>query len=377
MGEQEVKIQPAGDLWLVTTHPVSFPRKGRTVIHYRTFRNADPPGLTGVWNACFTGRGAVALRGPTLMEYFTFAKPYFDPQGLIVAEDDGQGTTPLVSVIDTTGSTPPPRRRIVGFAHAGFGPDATGATLDYRVGILCALGVHPDYRRQGIGSELLRHAQDYIRGRGVQEFRAGPCPGLNPFTFGLYGGSQSPGFLKTDAAAEPFFLHHGYQVQKTILVMQRSLERSIDLGDGRFPAFRQRFEIFAGLAPRRNWYTECVLGPIELLEYRLKDKSTEEVLAHAALWEMETFGAAWNQHAVGLTDLHVVPEARRQGLAKFLLTQLLRHLHEHFFNLVEAQVPRDNAAMLTLLQSMDFQQVDVGQCFSRVEPPPEGETGEE
>jgi hypothetical protein len=51
------------------------------VIHYRGFRNPDPPLLAEVWNACLPGRRTVPLRpgNLTLLEFFTFAKLYFDP----------------------------------------------------------------------------------------------------------------------------------------------------------------------------------------------------------------------------------------------------------------------------------------------------------
>jgi hypothetical protein len=39
---------------------------------------------------------------------------------------------------------------------------------------------------------------------------------------------------------------------------------------------------------------------------------------------METYAGRWNEHAVGITDLVVADDLRRQGLAEFLLTQILR-----------------------------------------------------
>src|SRR5262249_49990507 len=60
------------------------------VIEYRTFLNPDPPALVEVWNGSFTGRGAVSLRLATLLEFFIFSKPYFDPEGLVVAAPAGR-----------------------------------------------------------------------------------------------------------------------------------------------------------------------------------------------------------------------------------------------------------------------------------------------
>src|SRR5262249_1931893 len=137
----------------VRSRPVSGRGKAPAVIDYRSFRNGDPPAVVRLWNECFTGRGAARLRSPTLLEYFSFAKPYFDPTGRILAGDDG---------------------RPVGFAHAGFGPTADGAGLSTEAGVTCVLGVLPDYRRRGIGSELLRRGEAYLRGRGARELYAGP-----------------------------------------------------------------------------------------------------------------------------------------------------------------------------------------------------------
>jgi ribosomal protein S18 acetylase RimI-like enzyme len=320
------------------------PKAGRIdrVIHYRTFRNADPPGLVEVWNAAFTGRGAVHLQSPTWMEYFLFSKPYFDPHSLIVACDDN---------------------RIVGFAWAGFGPNDTESVLTPRFGVLCLLGVAPSHRGKGIGSELLRRAEVFLRERGSEELFAGPMYPLNPYTFGLYGGSESPGFLESDAQARSFLEHHGYALDHSCLIFQRSLQQAVPISDGRFAAHRLRYEVHAGPFQGATWWQECILGPIELHEYRLQDKLTGHTAARALLWEMETYTQRWNEHAIGIRDLFVSEEMRRQGLAKFLLVQVLRYLQDQFFTIAEIQAHADNTAAVNLLRGLGFNQVDVGHIY--------------
>src|SRR5262249_17977306 len=151
---------------------------------------------------------------------------------------------------------------------------------------------------------------------------AGPVGGLNPFTFGLYGGSSSPGFLESDAPARPFLEHHGYKARNTTLIFQRILNQPLTLADGRFPAYRQRFEIHANLRPASDWWHEGVLGPIEMYEYQLFDKNAGRAVARTYLWEMDTFRPRWNSHGIGIVDLEVEPALRRQGVAKFLLSQI-------------------------------------------------------
>jgi len=317
------------------------------VIQYRRFRNTDPPAVAEVWNHAFTGRGAAELRGTTLLEYLTFAKPYFDPDGLILATADGG---------------------VVGFVHAGFGPDAAERNIDLERGIVCTLGVIPPYRRQGIGTELLRRAEEYLRLRGARTLLAGPSGWLNPFTFALYGGSAAPGFLESDTLAGPFFESHGYQVTRTTRVWQRHLDRAPMIGDVRFGACRQRYEIHAGPWHGAGWWRECVVGPAEVQEYRLQDRGGA-VAARAQVWVLDTYTLRWNEQAIGVIGLEVDAGLRRRGLARFLCAQLLRHFHEQFFTLVEVQAPADDPAAEGLLRGLGFEVVDAGHRYARTPQP--------
>ena len=55
----------------------------------------------------------------------------------------------------------------------------------------------------------------------------------------------------------------------------------------------------------------------------------------------------------------------RKGLAKFLLAQILRHLHEQFFTAAEIQAAETNTALLNLIRGLGFTQVDRGSRFRR------------
>jgi ribosomal protein S18 acetylase RimI-like enzyme len=317
------------------------------VIHYRTFRNDDPPGLVDVWNEAFTGRGAVPLPTASALEEYVLAKPYFDPAGLVIALEGG---------------------RPVGFALAGFGPSADESSLSTSTGVVCAVGVRPSHRRRGVGAELLRRCEAYLGGRGATTTYAGPLAPLNPFLLGLYGGSESPGFLASDAGAEPFLLRHGYVRHDACLVFQRRLEGPINVADARFLAVRRRYELVA--QPHRGtgtWWQEAVLGPIELLDVLLRDKATGEVAARAAAWEMLGFCQRWGAPAVGIIDLQVREDLRRQGLAKFVLVHLMRHVQEQFFSLVEVQARERNEAAGRLYGALGFEQVDLGRLYRKAD----------
>ncbi len=318
------------------------------MIEYRTFRNTDPPHLVAVWNEALPNRGAFTIRSPAVLDRWLFAKPYFDPAGLIVACDEGVP---------------------VGFCHAGFGPNSEQSALDRSIGVIAMIAVRVGQRRQRVGSELLGRAERYLVEGGAHELFAGGMKPCNPFYFGLYGGSNSPGFLESDPAMRPFFEARGYQIARRCLVFHRKLDQPINVVDTRFSSLRRRFDV--QVQPRSrvgSWWQECMIGQLEQFEYRLDEKATGQVAARALYWEMEGYGWRWNAPAAGIMDIQVRNDLRRHGVGKHLLAQLLRYLQEQYFGIAEVQVGDDCDAAIKMLRVLGFNQVDVG-CTYRKQAP--------
>jgi ribosomal protein S18 acetylase RimI-like enzyme len=315
-------------------------------MRYRHFRNADPPALVALWNEALTHRGAVELRSHTALDTAVFNKPYFDPEGLFVAEDEAG--------------------RLAGFANAGFGPNEDLSGLDHSHGVICAVAVRPDSRRRKVGTELLHRCESYLRERGATTLRAGPVRPFKPFYLGVYGGSNAAGFLKSDADAEPFFLAHGYRPDRRVFVFDRRLDLPLNIVDARFGVLRKRYEPQALPQARLgSWWRECVLGPLEPFEFRMDDKATGQTAAKALFWEMTDYGWRWGAPAAGVIEVQVRNDLRRQGLGKFLLAQLLRHLQEQYFAVAEVQVPAEDETAARLFRSLGFVQVDEGVSYTK------------
>jgi ribosomal protein S18 acetylase RimI-like enzyme len=315
-------------------------------MRYRHFRNVDPPALVALWNEALTHRGAVELRSHTALDTAVFNKPYFDPAGFFVAEDDAG--------------------RLAGFAHAGFGPTEDLSALDHSRGVVCAIAVRPEDRRQRVGTELLGRCEAYLRERGATLLRAGTIRPVKPFYLGVYGGSNAPGFLKSDPDADPFFRARGYQPDHRVLVFDRRLDLPLNIVDARFGALRKRYEPQALPQARLgSWWRECVFGPLEPFEFRLDDKQTGQTAARALFWEMTDYGWRWGGPAAGVIDVQVRNDLRRQGLGRFLLAQLLRHLQEQYFAVAEVQVPAEDETAARLFRSLGFLQVDEGVSYTK------------
>jgi ribosomal protein S18 acetylase RimI-like enzyme len=319
------------------------------MIEYRSFRNTDPPGITEVWNSAFSGRGAYPIRNASVFDETIFNKIYFDPQGLIVAVEEGF---------------------TLGFVHAGFSTNASQSGLDHKKGVICAVAVKNGFLRLGIGRELIRRAEAYLCANGAETIVAGGMKPNNPFYFGIYGGSDSPGFLLSDTAAEPFFQANGYKPLQRCIIIHRDLEAPMQLADPRFTFFKRRLEF--EVVPRmkaETWWQVCKWGEMEPVECRLVEKDTDTVIARAYYWEMVEFGRKWEAPAVGLLDLEVNEGLRGEGLGKYLLYQVLRHLQEQFFRIVEMQVIDTNVSALHMFEKLGFECVDEGYSYEKVVEP--------
>ena len=91
--------------------------------------------------------------------------------------------------------------------------------------------------------------------------------------------------------------------------------------------------------------------------------SRAHVLLFAFFFCLPACGSA---PVVGILDLEVREGLRRQGLAKFVLVHLLRHVQEQFFSLVEVQANERNEAALRLYRGLGFEQVDTGRTYRKV-----------
>src|SRR5262249_51183336 len=159
-------------------------------------------------NESFSSRAIARLRHSSVLERHVFSRPFFDPSGLIIADENGKP---------------------VGFAHAGFGPNQRETMLARGQGTTCLIVVRPSHQRRGIGSELLLRSEAYLKERGAQTLFAGLGRPLTPFYFGLFGGSNMPGMLLSEKAAAPFMEVHRYRPWETTLIFQRLLDKPVNI----------------------------------------------------------------------------------------------------------------------------------------------------
>ena len=315
------------------------------MIEYRSFRNGDVPALVCIWNHCADSRGVAEPITDDSLDALVLSKTYFDPQGLILALDDG---------------------RPIAFAHAGFGANTQEDALEYQLGVVCAILVEPQFRRRGIGRELLGRSEDYLRSGGAQVIYAGGMHPLNPFYLGLYGGSELPGFLESNSGARPFLEACDYGRADECLVFERPVNAAPTVPDVRLIRIqrRTRIETHDGLA-RPTWWWAATMGPFEQVRFSLFANSDGKQLAEATIWDMHLLSQKWQHKTVGMVNVSVTEDQRRQGLGKYLVTEILRRLKQQYIAALQVQTMKRNASAVAFYESLGFEAIDRGAIYRK------------
>jgi GNAT superfamily N-acetyltransferase len=291
------------------------------------------------------GRGAAQGLTADILELVNFAQPYFDPQGLIVALDGDE---------------------LVGMVHAGFGCDESLSQLSFNIGIICAVMVRPDHRRRGIGRELLRRGEDYLRRKGAREFQAGQSSGRDPFYFGLYGGARPSGCLLTDEKADPFLRAAEYVPSLTIGIYQRDIQHSSDPVHFRLIAIRRATEIVISDQPSHpTWWWFTRLGRIDSLRFQLVPKKGGDPIAGVSVVGLDTYVSSWNARCIGLVDVYVRDADRGKGYGRTLLVEVVRHMRQELISLAEIHAPDSNDNAIKAIIGAGFQRIDTGIVYRK------------
>lgn len=311
----------------------------------RPFRNSDPPHLAEIWRSQPPQRGVLQQVSAPILEFGVFSKPHFDRQGLIVATQDGR-----------------PR----GFAHGAFGPNDAGSGLDTSLGTTHMLMLHSAHQDDALAGDLLAASEAYLRGRGASVLYAGGIQPLNSFYLGLYGGSELPGVLQSDALLQRTALARDYQEASRVRILQCDLVRFRPPVGREVRAVKRTTELLEVLDPRaQTWWEACVWGCLQRDRFQLIDRYQRTPIATATFWDVQPMSAGWGMCTAGLYELYVEPQHRRRGLATYLVGEALRLLRRRGVSVIEAQTMATNEAALAFYEKLGFTTVDEGVVFRK------------
>lgn len=315
------------------------------MLRFRTFGNTDPPLLVDIWRSRGGQSGLPVSISIDLLEQYVFSRLYFDYKGLVLAFEDD---------------------RPVGFAHAGFGPNQAGDDLSTELGTTCIVLVRPDCDETKVAAGLLGQSEQYLVGRGAKVIYGGAIQPLNAFYLGLYGGSELPGVLQSDAIARNIYNAAGYKEIDRTIIFQTNLHSFKTPISRRLMQIRRRMTMKTTTdQPTKTWWEACTLGNFDLTRYELIPRHETSPVAHAVVRNMDPSAPVGTGGAVGLIELQVDRTHRRQGLVSFLLGEMFHQLGRQGVSHVEVQTMQHNAAGVGLYRKLGFQEIDQGIVFRK------------
>ena len=319
-------------------------KEASELTRYRSFRNDDPPALANVWRSQPPTRGLAQEVLAEMFERYVMSKPYFDRHGLIVAEDNG---------------------KVVGFAHAGFAWDALINRPYRRQGTTCLVLVLPCDNEAEIAAELLNRSEAYLQAEGAETVFGGPMAPVDPFYWGLYGGSELPGILDSDTRQLAIFQAAGYEPADQCIVFQRDVAGYRPAVDRKQMRLRRQYQVEAVDDPKaHSWWDACKYCLSQRTRYALSSRDGE-ICGQVDVWDMRPYALGLTLATTGLTNLLIPEEMRRQGLGTFLVGEALKQCSEMGNLVCEAQAMAGSQAAIDFYHSLGFREVDRGTLYRK------------
>ena len=313
---------------------------------FRAYRNGDSPALADLWNRATPERGAVRPLSVHEFDALAIGRLHFEAAGLIVAERGGH---------------------VVGFAHAGFGPEqpvGRSHRLDTSMGTVAMVILEPGLDDPGLERDLVFEAERYLRRRGACVFYAGGQAPLNPTYWGIYGGSEFSGILDSHISFRRVVETAGYEPAATTVIFEIDLIRG-EPKDARAPLFRRQFrlEVIEDVLPN-GWWQALAIGLFRPTAFRLIEKPTNQVVAHAITWDIPSgYGMGDGRTRTGLIDVGVASDQRRRGYGRHLVSEILRHVRTRSTDAVVVQTSSQNVPALALYRSLGFEAIDTATLY--------------
>lgn len=254
---------------------------------------------------------------------------------------------------------------LIGFCHAGFGPNDERTELSNEMGVTCVVATDPQRPVPGLPRQLLDASEKYLRDHEAKILYGGQVAPLTPFYLGMYGGSELPGILDGDVESLKLYREAGYDEVDRVVVMQIELPAP-SLVDRKQLLVKRRFRVErVESVGTPTWWDVCTAPYHDEVYFQVFANNGGPALGTVRCWLIEPLTHTWMNVTVGLTDVWIDANQRRQGLGTFLIVDALRQLASNGIQRAEVQMMQRNVAAIGLYQKLGFRVVEHGVVFRK------------
>jgi hypothetical protein len=308
----------------------------------RTFRNTDVDSICRVWNAHFGDLGFAAQIDPLRLELCSLAKPYFREQDLLIAEEDEQ---------------------VVGFLHLGQVANDQLTDAEQDAASIAALCVVPSDIEEAVAGALLNCAEAVIAGRNSSLWRYKPMLPDCSFYLGLGPADSMGGATTSERRCCGWLSAAGF------LPSLPTSHWELDLTDFQPPVNRIQIQIRRSAhverlpeEPSMPWWQACVLGHTDPSEFRLTQRSDQQMLGEALFWTVSPELQTVPESVVWMWPPSKKSEADQ---TVFLIGEACRQLQNERIDVVRTATAANDTATNGILQRLGFSAVQSGIVFEK------------
>jgi ribosomal protein S18 acetylase RimI-like enzyme len=314
-------------------------------VRIRPFLNTDTPNLARIWDAHHLLAGIPGQFTESAWEYSVFGKLIFDPDGLLIAENE-------------TGA--------VGFVHAVMLEAELDSTASNSIGLLNALCVAEDPDQDTIARQLINAASDYLRQRGSGRVIATGSPDQFAYYLGVGDAAGLIGVASRDVRLQSWLEQSGFSPRAEVSSWQMPLANFRPPMDRSQIAIRRqgKFEILANPSAGKSWWMATILGHGEMFAFQLNMRQSGSIEKRVDFWQPE-FTSLNTSGAFMHLMMPKITEEQSFDQYSFLISEALRHFQQGRIPRVRAAVYSDDVFALKLLERLNFRKDLQGTVFEK------------
>jgi len=311
------------------------------LIVVRPFINTDPPRIAELWNHQSQSRCLAQPMTTALLEMHVLAKPYFEADNLLVAEEED---------------------KVVGFVHVACclrGPETA------HQGIVAMLMTSKSPHRRRIQDQLLLAAEQRLGQLGATTAYYYGNGDFAPFYFGLYGGSGNRGVVASDPRCLEIAVRNDYHTELVWSVMQRTIHGFRPPVNREQMTLRRAYIVVMEDDPVSPvWSEACLFAQKLRTRFILTKKHDPTPLTSVTFAQLDLFSQIWGVRAMALIDWENLATLD-ESLMIFFLGEAFRQLGELGIASIETQIPTEASEFARRLETLGLSQIDQVSVLSK------------